>query len=612
MSWLSDLLTGNSSDKRAAERAKKTQEEQKANLLRVSKQAIQTGTPQQQQKAQRILSNKSWTVDNSFKPAYNNDPLKNATGTVGLGLYRSAVGTGQGLSGLYDLATPGKGTNRLSKALDVKAKRADEIATQQNRSGFGYKGAQFFGDALTFTGGAPVIKGASAVLGTGAKMIPGASKVIAPTTNLVSKVSKPLTAVSTPVSKGIATTTANLANKGAGGRIAAQAIQTGVSKPQLMNTGVDMGLGLGQMASKGQDIGWKDVALQGGISAGFGVGMPAAAQAVKEVIQPTTKLVTGMARGAQNINTPPNINNPLAPKMVTPDGQMVSVPKAREVNARSESVVPYKGREAVNIDEYITDTAPRGVDDRSFIRNAILGKFKNKKITLSNGNEATVGRNEAGKLSGKSYKEQLPEHLDAKVNSSMYVDELGVTVRNLRPDRNRKNLKSNAPSIEKGDITIISRGVPHEAELVIRKYPDGSYRIYDVIVPKENTPSRVGVSAEHQVIRGDSTDTIPNNTTVVNSTIQKLKDLDKKLGQKGSVPNPLVNPDGTPRIGKGAPIEKTPSPFEKALPQATATIEKPKVGKATSRKVPQISEEMAVSKTGEQGIGSTVIPKNLL
>lgn len=576
MSWLSDLLTGNSSDKRAAERAKKTQEEQKANLLRVSKQAIQTGTPQQQQKAQRILTNKSWSVDNSYKPAYNNDPLKNATGQVGLGLYRSAIGTGQGLSGIYDLATPGKGTNRLSKALDVKAKRADEIAVQQNKNGIGYKGGQFLGDALTFTGGAPVIKGASTVLGTGAKMIPGASKVIAPTTNLVSKVSKPLTAVSTPVSKGIATTTAKLANNGAGGRIAAQAIQTGASKSQLMNTGVDMGLGLGQMASKGQDIGWKDVALQGGISAGFGVGLPATAQAVKEVIQPTTKLVTGMARGARSINTPPNINNPLAPKMVTPDGQIVSIPKnTPENNISSKYIVNNPDGSKYTKGEHHPDFATNDLtklqrNAKQYNRNLY---DENIPIARLDGQDVNVLRESGGKWGYFN-----PERT---TNKQLTVDKLKMTPHQgemIKATKWQTDKSGNPIMIQNKDLNN-HPDVAYWTYGTTKYEPVQSSTRYEGVVnlgydkdfkPVYYTIDKIKESAlpARQVKNygaNSNNSSIPNKNNPVNPIrgLEKLKDLDKKLGQKGSVRNPLVNPDGTPKIGKAPKTEGVvPDPLE--------------------------------------------------
>lgn len=48
----------------------------------------------------------------------------------GRSILRVATGVGQGVSGLYDLFSPGKGTNRVSQALDKAAKFQDESAEQ--------------------------------------------------------------------------------------------------------------------------------------------------------------------------------------------------------------------------------------------------------------------------------------------------------------------------------------------------------------------------------------------------------------------------------------------------------------------------------------------------
>jgi hypothetical protein len=58
--------------------------------------------------------------------------LDRAVSTVGAGALRSATGLGQGLSGLYDLATPGTGTNRLSQGLNNYAKSIDQYSKDQH------------------------------------------------------------------------------------------------------------------------------------------------------------------------------------------------------------------------------------------------------------------------------------------------------------------------------------------------------------------------------------------------------------------------------------------------------------------------------------------------
>lgn len=77
----------------------------------------------------------------------------------------------------------------------------------------------------------------------------------------------------------------------------------------------------------------------------------------------------------------------------------------------------------------------------------------------------------------------------------------------------------------------------------------------------KKTPTKIAGVDDTRSFGSDNT--IPNSTPKVNS-------LFTKLDQKGSIKNPLVNPDGTPKIG-GTPVEKTPTapiaPVEKPLTQ---------------------------------------------
>ena len=159
-------------------------------------------------------------------------------------------------------------------------------------------------------------------------------------------------------------------------------------------------------------------------------------------------------------------------------------PRGETVN----KIVDYEGRKAVELEDYITDRIPENVNNRNFIRKEILDKFRGKNLTIQDGEDANITRNGAGKLAGASYKGQSEEHVDTKINSSMYIDELGLTVRNLHEVENTKDSGRNANRYIKGDTTIISRGKQYEAELVIKKAPNGDNQIYDVVI-KKDTPS---------------------------------------------------------------------------------------------------------------------------
>lgn len=189
-----------------------------------------------------------------------------------------------------------------------------------------------------------------------------------------------------------------------------------------------------------------------------------------------------------------------------------------------DEVVNYDGVDAAKIDDYITDQdIPNSMKQRDFIADAIMKKFGNKPITLHGDdlNPAIIGKRQAKKLSIPSYKNQAANHRDAKLNSTIYIDELGATMRNIEISRNAKSKQLNAPAYIKGDVTIISRGQPYEAQLVIRQDINGVNRIYDVVVPKtkNNTPSSLrpsGEPADHNVIRG----VVDNNITDDNAHVK--------------------------------------------------------------------------------------------
>ena len=194
-----------------------------------------------------------------------------------------------------------------------------------------------------------------------------------------------------------------------------------------------------------------------------------------------------------------------------------------------DQIVDYDGNKAVEITDKLPDYT-----DRSAVRKQILNKFKDAEFPL-NGIDQTAGinRNSAGKLSGPSYKGQPESHIETKVNSSMYIDELGLVMKNIREEiPNNKNNEANAPKYLKGETTIINDGRAYDADLVIRQYPDGSNKVYDVIIKKEitaphapmreNAPEslvpRAGLENQQRVIDGDSyAEIISQNSKKINN-----------------------------------------------------------------------------------------------
>ena len=194
-----------------------------------------------------------------------------------------------------------------------------------------------------------------------------------------------------------------------------------------------------------------------------------------------------------------------------------------------DQIVDYDGNKAVKITDKLPDYT-----DRSAVRKQILNKFKDVEFPLNEIDQtAGVNRNSAGKLSGPSYKGQPESHIETKVNSSMYIDELGLVMKNIREEiPNNKNNEANAPKYLKGETTIINDGRAYDADLVIRQYPDGSNKAYDVIIKKEitaphapmreNAPEplvpRAGLEDQQRVIDGDSyTEIISQNSKKINN-----------------------------------------------------------------------------------------------
>lgn len=147
------------------------------------------------------------------------------------GVVRSIQGTGQAVSGLYDLATPGKGTNRVSNFLDREAKKVDRSVAQSPKSNTPYKAGQVVGDVLT---GGAIAKGAGKIA---TKYAPSA-----------------ITKASTAITAKVATKTAPLASKGVGGRIMANTVKNVASpKYQAVNAGWSA-MQMGKEASAGHKI----------------------------------------------------------------------------------------------------------------------------------------------------------------------------------------------------------------------------------------------------------------------------------------------------------------------------------------------------------------------
>lgn len=212
------------------------------------------------------------------RPLSKPSPVSRAISSVGAGTLRSGVGTVQGASGLYDLVTPGTGTNRLSKQADRAAVSLDRSAKDLENP-IAYKGGQLATELLGF-------KGAGAVAKRGVAKSPQLTR-----------------ATGMAVTK-VANATENLYNTGARGRIAANTIRSAANPANLAAETAVTSKYIGEDASKGRQITPARVATDVAVGGAFNVGAPLAGNLIKEAVQPTTRLV----KSAVNKVTAPTTN----------------------------------------------------------------------------------------------------------------------------------------------------------------------------------------------------------------------------------------------------------------------------------------------------------------
>jgi len=168
---------------------------------------------------------------------------------------RSVIGTGQALTGLYDLATPGTGTNRISKTLDQQAKQVDQSVKDQRLNPILYKGGQLGGDIATGMGAGGVAKWAGRGLVKAAPVLRNVPKAVS--------------AVETGVTKAVAP----MASKNFGGRIVAKTVQN-VANPKYQGVNaLYTAQQTGKDASQGRQITRQRVATDAAIG---GLAFPAA------------------------------------------------------------------------------------------------------------------------------------------------------------------------------------------------------------------------------------------------------------------------------------------------------------------------------------------------
>lgn len=226
------------------------------------------GTPKARPQSAPVPTPKPGEIqrDNSF-----GSRLKRVGTGVGLGAVRSATGFAQGVSGLYDLATPGTGTNRFSKKLDKFAQFTDETAKTEGVPDIAYKGGQLATDVLAFRGAGTVARAAGK----------------APT---IVKATRPVTRASQPIKRVINRTADRLAEHGAPGRIASTTLRESTRPANIAADLAFTSKFIGEDASKGREITPERVGLDVLLGTAFNVGIPAAGATAREAFNKVRSL----------------------------------------------------------------------------------------------------------------------------------------------------------------------------------------------------------------------------------------------------------------------------------------------------------------------------------
>lgn len=255
--------------------------------------------------------------------------------TVGLGAARSGIGTLQAVSGLYDLASRGTGTNRLSDALKNAAVNVDETVKAEGSNPWLYKGAQALSDGLQFAVGAGVVK-------AGARAVLEAPKVGA-AAGAVAKVAP-------YIEKQVASRTANLAQKGFGGRVVATGLQNAVKPGYQASNAAFNAMQTGKEASQGQQI--TPAGVTTSLVAGA-VALPLAGALVKQSAAPVINKATTGLRNA-NLIAPSRLSSQEVTNLSTFSNQarsgnmMDDVTYNNGVTAANKAGIDYRDPNAVD------------------------------------------------------------------------------------------------------------------------------------------------------------------------------------------------------------------------------------------------------------------------
>jgi hypothetical protein len=213
---------------------------------------------------QQIQRNITNTGERLLTNVSNKVASNKVVAPVTYGVGRSAAGTGEGLGGLFDLATPGKGNNRFGQGAKNIGATADSIVKAGNYNKYLYKGGQAGGDVATFLiGGGPLTKGVTKAGQVGSKL-PYASKAL----NYADDLAKNGTRIQKAAAGGVRY----------------------LARPDVASDIIaDTGLNAGLRANRGKDVSPQSMAVDAGTSIAFGGALGLAGKGAKEAAKPVVR-----------------------------------------------------------------------------------------------------------------------------------------------------------------------------------------------------------------------------------------------------------------------------------------------------------------------------------
>jgi hypothetical protein len=295
--------------------------------------------------------------------------------TFGLAAARTGVGVAQDVSGLYDLASPGLGTNRFSKGLHTAAQGIDRTAQNMGVEG-SYRMAQVPLNVSTFA--APGIGQANIAT----RMATAAPRLASAAGAVTGVLDKPVVAVTT-----------RLAGQGRAGEIAAAGVRGAATAPMITNSAIGTGLDLGSESGKGRDISPLDVGIAAATNVGLSAALPAAGEIARPAVElgariaePTTRLVsktTSKLRDAQRVAQQTNTERVRRQTAVAEAKKQVAIEEAKReripyglANARANNAQDMKvdrAKATVELAERELKDFDKGRSTKDKIKDKFLG-----------------------------------------------------------------------------------------------------------------------------------------------------------------------------------------------------------------------------------------------